>query len=527
MEFNFKKKEQNIFVAFLDLLNVKHNKSFSNQFYGEHPHKNNMYGLSRMLSDYGIENAGIKIENKEIGLLSLEVPFIAHAGGDFVTVFKVTLEKVFYLWNGKEILISQKDFHNIWSGVVLLAEPDEYSIEPNFKENKKKEIWLIVQRRLLISLISVLALLSYFVNQLYNNWGLSLSLLVNLIGVYIGFLLIQKQLHIHSNYADKICSLFKKGDCNDVLASEAAKLWGVIGWSEVGFGYFISNMLVVLLMPKLISYLAVINLVALPYSFWSVWYQKVKAKQWCLLCLIVQMLLWLNLVIDVIFGFLQMPALNFSYLLIGCIYLIPFLIISLTLPVLIAGGKVMSIAQEINSLKASEDVFNALLKKQPYYEVGKSTSKILFGNPDAKILITILTNPHCEPCAKMHTRVEKLLEEAGDRVCIQYIFSSFDKNLDSSNKFLIAAYFKMQGQEVEGFYNVWFKGGKYRREEIFENYNYSLDYCEIAKEFQSHEEWKEKTKLRATPTILVNGFELPKNYKIEDFAFLDFAIDNK
>ena len=36
----------------------------------------------------------------------------------------------------------------------------------------------------------------------------------------------------------------------------------------------------------------VLNIFTLPYSFWSVWYQKAKAKQWCVLCLIIQALLW-------------------------------------------------------------------------------------------------------------------------------------------------------------------------------------------------------------------------------------------
>ena len=47
-------------------------------------------------------------------------------------------------------------------------------------------------------------------------------------------------------------------------------------------------------------------------------------------------------------------------------------------------------------------------------------------------------------------------------------------------------------------------------------------------EFQKHESWKEKTKLRATPTITVNGYKLPVNYKIEDLRyFTEFDVDIK
>jgi protein-disulfide isomerase len=42
---------------------------------------------------------------------------------------------------------------------------------------------------------------------------------------------------------------------------------------------------------------------------------------------------------------------------------------------------------------------------------------------------------------------------------------------------------------------------------------------DIETEFQKHEAWKEKTQLRATPTVLVNGYKLPDNYKIEDLRY--------
>jgi protein-disulfide isomerase len=53
-----------------------------------------------------------------------------------------------------------------------------------------------------------------------------------------------------------------------------------------------------------------------------------------------------------------------------------------------------------------------------------------------------------------------------------------------------------------------------------------MDNPAIEAEFQEHENWKAKTQLRATPTILVNGYKLPDNYKIEDLRyFTDVEID--
>jgi protein-disulfide isomerase len=55
-----------------------------------------------------------------------------------------------------------------------------------------------------------------------------------------------------------------------------------------------------------------------------------------------------------------------------------------------------------------------------------------------------------------------------------------------------------------------------------------MENAEVEAEFQKHEAWKEKTKLRATPTILINGYQLPEHYKIEDLRyFAEFNVDVK
>ena len=113
----------------------------------------------------------------------------------------------------------------------------------------------------------------------------------------------------------------------------------------------------------------------------------------------------------------------------------------------------------------------------------------------------------------MHTRVEKLLAECGDNVCIQYIFSSFDKSLDNSNQYLTAVYYQYDKKMQQQIYNEWFDYGKNKKEEFFAKYPVNINEQNVIEQFNKHENWKGETKLRATPTILVNGYKLPDNYK--------------
>ena len=525
------KSGQNTFVAFPELLKVRHTKDFSNRYFNEHPHKYNLLGLSKMLSDYGIANAGTRIADKEKDLPNIECPFVAHNRGGFVVVYKVEAEKVYYIWNGKKIALTVEQFIKSWSGVILLTETSSDSIEPDYKKHRKKELFGIAQKIVLILAgillfgVAYFQLFSHSVTQLFSH---SVILLLNLLGVYIGYLLILKQMHIHSQYADKLCTLFSKSDCNNVLESDAARLWGFFGWSEIGLGYFAANALLLLFLPQTIYLIAIINVFTLPYSFWSVWYQKTKARQWCPLCLIVQVLLWSIFILNLLFGYHRLPEFDLAGLIellfVSSVYAVLIFGFNLLIPTLSRGRGMEHIKQEINSMKADEEIFRTLLTQQPHYEASHADSQILFGNPDAGLQITILTNPFCNPCAKMHKRVEKFLQDTKRNVCIQYIFSSFTPDLDFANKYLIAAYLEKEQSEFERIIAEWFEKGKSLKEAFFTDLHLDISNPEVEAEFHQHEAWKEKSQLRATPTILVAGYKLPDHYKIEDLRFFTNTV---
>jgi Protein-disulfide isomerase len=520
---NIKKnlKHRNIFSVFIDLLNVKYTKYYSSKLYEEHPHKYNLFGLSSMLSIYSIENKGIQFEDKSV-ISEIETPFIAHIGSNFVVVYKVAKNQVFYIWQGKDVKVPVEKFNNIWTGAILLAELNENSIEPNYKGHLVKEILISLQKIAVIIAVFILLIFGIVINnKLHNNIGLFSLAITNLLGVYIGSLLVLKQLHVNSRYADKICSLFRKNDCNNILESKASKLGGIIGWSEIGLGYFIANTIIIFEIPRMIPYLAIINMFTLPYSFWSIWYQKFKANQWCTLCLIVQLLLWSIFLIDLEFRFIQLPQEGMANILaVVSLYSFLILTINLIIPVLGRGKKVNAITQELNSLKSNENILAALLRRQTQYEVSKDTSNILWGNPNANILITILTNPHCEPCAIMHERIKTVL--TNDSICVQYIFLAFPgmQELELSNKFLIAIYQDKDSEEREKIFDTWFNEGKLKRVDFFGKYNMNLEDKKILNEYEKHKKWIARTGLNETPTVLINGCVLPNIYKIEDMKYI-------
>src|SRR6202012_5749326 len=89
----------------------------------------------------------------------------------------------------------------------------------------------------------------------------------------------------------------KKSSCNAILSSGAPKIFKWLTWSEVGFFYFAGTWLLPLFgghSCAILQMLAVLNIISLPYTFYSIYYQARVAKEWCVLCCTVQGLLWLE-----------------------------------------------------------------------------------------------------------------------------------------------------------------------------------------------------------------------------------------
>lgn len=351
-------------------------------------------------------------------------------------------------------------------------------------------------------------------------------LIISLVGIGVTYLLLLKQGKVQSEYTDKICSLFKQGDCNSVLESDAAKLWGVFSWSEIGFGYFISSLFLVVFYPHWIPYMMIISLMALPYTVWSVWFQYKVAKQWCPLCLSVLLLLWAMAIVNVC-GECRLPAFEMQELIsVAILYLFPFLSLHILAEHWFKLKQLENVKYELNNLKASESVFLSQLEQEPHYEVSVESSQIIWGSPRSKLHITVLTNPHCNPCAKMHKLIGRLLKEMGDKVCVQYLFCSFNKELEKSARFLIAVYQQERHEDVERIYNEWFEGKKYLGETYITKFGFDLNSKEVNYELRKHNEWHHKNKLTATPTVLINGYRLPEMYKIEDMKHFGDLIGN-
>lgn len=281
-----------LFTRFLGKLVVPHTTAWCDKAFETMTFKS-LYGLSHLLTLCGVPNKGMKFTDKA-KITEIATPFLAQmSNGTFVIVTDMTDTTVTYDSRGATLQIDLQDFLKAWNGIVLLAFPDKNSHEPDYSSHHLAEIVERLSKYLLV--ISGVFLFCYFFisRQLYSQISTILLVFFNCCGLYFSWLLMQKSLNIHTAASDKVCGVLEQGGCDSIMEMKVSKLFGVISWSEVGFGYFSISLATLLLFPEHIASLALCNVCCLPYTFWSIWYQRFRAHHWCTLCVGVQTTLWL------------------------------------------------------------------------------------------------------------------------------------------------------------------------------------------------------------------------------------------
>ena len=509
---------KNIIEQFLDAIEVRYNKQFADKLYYEHPHRYNMYGLKKMLDVYGVKTLGVRIDSKD--LLSLNYPCILHTYGDFVIGLDCGADTITFLQNAKRITISHDAFKQTWTGNALVVEETTEADEPEYYNHSKEEILAnakVYSIPIMLILSSIIGMVAHIQEmELFSIIGL----ILNIVGIFVCAMLMQKQLMGESRYGDRVCNLFNHADCNSILDGPKAKIFG-ISWSEVGMGYFTASILLITLYPESVGTVSIINWIAMFYGVWSIYYQWRIAKSWCVLCVISQIVIWLIGIIAIISCISVPLSFNvFSSLLSCIVYGICIMAVHhYAIAHSAEKGRTQAI-QKYRALKANSKVANTLIEDGDFYETSLEDSSIIFGNKEAKMRITILSNPHCNPCARMHKHVENLLRLSGDEICVQYIFSSFSEKLENSSRYLIYCYFGYDRNESLRKFALWYSKEKLDYERIISCNDTYIHTEKIEEEMEKHRKWRTRTSLMETPTILVNGHKLPDEYDIEDLAMI-------
>ncbi|MFZ2907497.1 MAG: cysteine peptidase family C39 domain-containing protein [Cyclobacteriaceae bacterium] len=525
--------EDNAFIAlrdFISLLGVSVTLASLSKT-KNHPDYPSMLSLSESLHDMRVENLAVNLSLTQLN----EIPFpaIAHLrknNGHFVVLKKIVKDQIFYIDSVEGLILeSLEDFKSKWTGAVLLAEKSENSGEKNYTQKRRLEIAGKAKTICLLSLCAlflITPIMVVFNSSFFFTW--LILLIIKSVGLALCIVLLFKQLGLNNTFVNKVCNAAKGFDCNSILNSPASKLMGVMSMSELGMLYFAGGALSLLLMSiakaSAFGSLLIFNIITLPYTAFSIYYQWRIVKAWCPFCLAVMMLFWLEF-------FILFQVADFN----SVITEAPIIFMGFTIPVVIwlffrdpfiKAQRVEGLERSLLKFKRSNKIFKALIERQPLVEIEEFPREIVLGNESAPTSITIVSNPLCGPCSFAHQELEDLLQRYPDHLNVKIRFLvNPDKNGSVDNtvaKEIIKNALSGNKGSVREALNFWFED----REKDVTKWLARVGSNKITQEettlnevIKKHHEWCSSLGINATPTFFINNKKLPEEYNVTDFKY--------
>lgn len=515
----------------LKSLKVKFSKNTIKEL-ENHPYFPDLISINQTLNKLKIENIAIKTTYDKI-CNELPTPLIVHIednGGMYLVVKEANDSKItFHVENNKIETQSKESFLKTWNGIALLVERNLNSKEKNYKNNVIKNFISKITSFLSYGVLIAIILLLIFHKKTHFNLFSYSFLISSAIGIFTSVMLIISMIDKNNPFLRKICSskTNKKMDCSSILESEGAYFLGLFSWSEIGFVYFITQFVFLLLFPSvnstlLISYFSTITF---GYIFYSIYYQWKVAQTWCRLCLFIQLILFSQFIISIVLlnnnNTTKIDIQDVLFYLL--IFLTNTILLSYILP-LIKNNKVNEVQlKKTNKLKTDNEVFNLILKRNLYFNFNEFSSFITYGNKKAENIITCIINPTCKPCIKEQNLLIEILNR-NSNISINLITlidtENDNKSLNITKK-IIEVY---QKTEIDDFTNIisdYFNNYSNNHKDWIKKYWKGEMKNEIATEIIiKNNDWCFKNGITSTPIIIYDGYLLPKEYTLNDLEYL-------
>ncbi len=527
----------NAIITFLRLQRVKVNNTTVNETLQNHPEWPTFLCISDSFNKWNIPNGAGKIDVNKID--ELPTPFIAYTYDKetplaIVAKISGTTLHLYQKNYIKPVTESKEDFLKKWNGVYLIAEPNNNSGERNYELNRRKGF--------LNSLIPVAAIVALLIvsllllNTIVVKTGLSPS--ISSVAIYLQFfllfagiavttLLLWYEIDKSNPILQKVCTGIAKGNCNAILKGKHAKVFKWLSWSEVGFFYFTGGLLTLLFsstsITNSIALVASLNILALPYTAFSVYYQWRVAKQWCVLCLAVQLILLLSSINVLANSFLfPFPLLSASYLTkVALLYLLPVLIWFAAKPHILRLQEAKNTKREYLRIKFNAEIFDTLLKKQKSINLPTNDLGIDLGNPAATNTLIKVCNPYCGPCAKAHSKIDELLKE-NENLKVKIIFTTPNEEGHVAVKpvrHLLAIAEEANEIKTQKALDDWYLAETKDYERFAEKHPMNGELLKQGNKIEVMEKWCKEMDIRFTPTFFINEYQLPDAYSIEDLQY--------
>ncbi|WP_294231750.1 thioredoxin domain-containing protein [uncultured Chryseobacterium sp.] len=479
--------------------------------FNSHPNYPSALAFSDTLNFMGVRNDAYELDKEYWDELPEE--FIAIVDNSFSLVKKNGNQ--YSIYSDKTKILNKDELHKKSTDFVLLFERDKV-------ENKT-----VTSYKPLIYAVFAVILIYYLVSQ---AWYEAVFNVLSLAGVYISLEIFNQKFGNTSTVIGSICGDTagnqNVNSCHKIINQDKTSILG-LKFSDFSLIYFIGLTVLGLFLPAtsfVIKGFTFASLIAIGYSLYV---QGFVEKTFCRVCLLIISILIAQLFVG---AFLfENTAFDIKTILLSLILWISILSVVLYLNNTLLDKETLQKSNAKNlRFKRNYDLFKRELLETE--KVTFSNNETFFvGNKDAKLHLSIVSNPYCGFCKDAHKIIENLLSKYPDDISVQMRFNytpdpQNEKFTNLMSDFMYT-YKNKPVQEFLHFIEYWFENkdeNKIRQKSRMPSSNEDLTaLVEMSAENRN-------AGLNFTPIILINGYQFPDKYDREDiYYFIDELTEDE
>jgi uncharacterized membrane protein len=486
-------------------------QEFNFQFQS-HPNYPSALAFSDTLNFMGVRNSAYELEKEFWEELPEE--FIAIYNDNFNLVKKE--KNSFKIYSDEVKTISKEELYKNSTNFVMLFEKTE--------ENPQQTNFLFSW-----FLYGVLVLTLVY-SGIFLNWQNTIFNILSVIGLLISLEIFKKKFGKESVVISGICggvasNSSSKNNCNKIIDSDKINFLG-LKLSDCSLIYFLALLVLGIFSPFTDIILKFLSLVSCFVIGYSVVIQVFVEKAFCKICLLIICVLLAQIAISVLFFnsevILQITILSvlaFAVLFFGLVFINDIL-------------KQKEDFRKANiknlKFKRNYDIFKRELLEKRKINFENNKAEFFLGNPNAKLHISLVTNPYCGFCKEAHQILERLLEKYPEVISAQIRFNYISGSKNEKLTQLIGSFkniYVLKGQdEFLKSIHFWFS----KKDETIFQEKYSISNPTDLTELERIGNENATQGLNFTPIFIINGYQFPDKYDREDiFYFIDELLEDE
>ncbi len=481
--------------------------------FNSHPNYPSALAFSDTLNFMGVKNDAYELDKEYWDELPEE--FIAIVENSFSLVKKSGSS--YSVYSEKAKTFDKDELYKKSTDFVLLFEKTEKA-ESKLAFNFKPVLY---------GIFAVVLVYSFISQTLYE----AIFNLLSLAGVYISLEIFNQKFGNTSTVIGSICgggdaTTQTVNSCDKIIKQDKTSILG-LKFSDFSLIYFAGLAILGLFLPAtayIVKGFTFVSVLAIGYSLYI---QAFVEKTFCRVCLLIISILAGQLIVSILF--FQNPSFGIGAL------LLTIILWALTFSAVIYFNTLLEEKETLQKsnaknlrFKRNYELFKSQLQQNEKIEF-QDTQTFSVGNKDAKLRISIVSNPYCGFCKDAHKLAEGLLEKYPDDISLQMRFNYTPERTHEKYTQLISdlthIYHNRPEKDFLHAVETWFET---KDEAKINTLSGGVPTSENLNPLVEMSRENSNAGLSFTPIFIINGYQFPDKYDREDLLFfIDELIDDE